>query len=95
MLKGLEEAIEDGEEPLILLQDEQGTLMILGSNSVIGDEGRDEPIDSNLEVLDSEGEEEDEEDEEGKEDEEMADPNLEWMNQGLLALRVVLHKMPK
>ena len=96
-LEGLEEAIEDGEESLIFPRDEQGTLVILGSNSGIwgggkgngGVGGRDKPTDSDLEWLDSKGEEEDEE------DEEMADPNLEWMNQGPLALWVVLHKMPK
>jgi len=88
MLEGLEEAIEDGEEPPIFLEDEQGTLVILGSNSSIGGKGEgsrgggcgDKPTNSDLEPSDSEGEEEDEE------DEEMADPNLKWMTRGPLAL---------
>jgi len=93
----LEESIEVGEEPPIFFEDKQGTLVILGSNFGIGGRGegsergggRDELTDSNPEPTDSEGEEEDEE------EEEMADPNLEWMTQGPLALPVVLHKMPK
>lgn len=76
------------------------TLVVLGSNSSIrgggedigGNGGRDELTDSNPEPSDSKGEEEDEED---KDDEEMADPNIEWMTQGSLALPDVLHKMPK
>ena len=95
-LEGLEEAIEDGEEPLIFFEYKQGILVALESKFDIGGRGegnkggggRDKPIDSDPEQLDSEGEEEDEE------DEEMADPNLEWMTQGPLALPVVLYKMP-
>ena len=87
MLEGIEESIEDWEEPPIFWQGEQGTLLRLGSNSSIG--GRDEPIETKPKPLDSEGEEEDEE-EEG-----MDDPNLEWVTQGPLALSVILHKMSK
>jgi len=54
-----------------------------------GGGGRDELTNSDLEPSDSEPEEEDEE------DDEMADPNLEWMTQGPLALPDVLHKMLK
>ena len=81
MLEGLKEVIEEGEEPPIFLQDQQATLVILGSNSGIGGRGegrgesggRDEPTYSDSKPSYSEGEEED------KEDEEMADPSLEWM----------------
>lgn len=38
-LEGLEEDIEDGEEPSILLEEKQGTLVILGLNSSIGGKG--------------------------------------------------------
>lgn len=56
-LECLQEAIEDGEEPPMLFEDEQVTLVVLGSNSSIGGRvegsrgsgGRDEPIDSDLE----------------------------------------------
>ena len=99
-LEGLEEAIEDREEPPIFFEDKQGTLVVLGSNSGIGAGGKesrgsgggDELKKSHPEPSDFEGEEEDEED---KEDKEMADPNLEWMTQGPLALSAVLHKMTK
>jgi len=74
--------------------------VVLGSNSDIGGRGggsrgnggRCEPKDSNPEPSDFEVEEEEKEDEE---DEEMADPNLEWMTQGPLALPTILHKMSK
>ena len=73
-LKGRAEAIEDGEEPLVFRQGEQGTLVILRLDSGTGDgrEGReggrggDKPTDSEPEPSDFEREEED-------------DPNLEWM----------------
>ena len=45
-------------------------------------------MDSKLDTSDSEGEEE-------YKDEEVANPNLEWMTQGPLALLGSLHKMPK
>ena len=57
-----------------------------------GGVGEDEPTDLDMEPSDFEGEEEYQEEEE---DEEMADPNLEWMTQGPLALPGVFHKMPK
>ena len=71
--------------------------MILGPDYGVGDGGAgiggggggDEPTDSEPKPSDSEREEEDEE------EEEMADPNLEWMTQGPLALPGALHKMPK
>ena len=91
------EAIEEVEEPPVFRQGEQDTLVILESNSSIGGEGEgnrgsgggDEPTDSNPEPSNSEGEEEYEE------DEEMANPNLEWMTQGPLALLDVMQKMRK
>lgn len=96
-LEGLEEAIEDGEEPLVFQQGEQDTLVILGSDfgtrgggeGSRGGGGRDKPTDSESESSNSERGEEDEE------EEELADPNLEWMIEGPLALPVVLHKMQK
>lgn len=71
--------------------------MISGSNSGIGgggegsegSGGEDVLTDLNSDTLDSEGKEEYEE------DEEMADPKLEWMTQGPLALPTILHKMSK
>ena len=55
-LEGLEEAIEDREEPPIFLKEKQVTLVILGSKSSIGGggegsgrgEGRDKPTDLDL-----------------------------------------------
>ena len=46
-LKGLVEAIEDGEEPLVFLQGEQDTLVILGSGSGIGGRGEDSGAETN------------------------------------------------
>jgi len=71
--------------------------MILGAESDIGGgggcsrggKGGDEPMDLEPEPLDSKREEEE------KQEEDMADPNLEWITQGPLALLGVLHKMLK
>jgi len=68
-LEGLVEAIEYGEEPLVLQQGEWDTLVILWLGSYIGGGGEGsgggkggyEPTNSDPEPLDSEREEEDEE----------------------------------
>lgn len=96
-LKGMIEAIEDGEEPMVFQQGEQDTLVILGSDSSTwgrgegnrGGRGGDKPTNSEPESSDSKREEED------KEEEDMADPNLEWMTQAPLVLPAILHKMSK
>lgn len=69
ILEVLEEAIENGEEPLVFQQGEWDTLMILGLDSSIGGGGegsgggggRDKLTDSEPEPSYSEEEEEDEE----------------------------------
>lgn len=91
---GMDEAIEDGEEPPIFFENEQSTLVVLGSNSSVGDEGEgsrgsgggDKPTDLDSEPSDSDREEE---------DEEMVESNIEWMTQGPLSLLDVMHKIPK
>lgn len=84
-LEELANSMEKEEEPPLFNGGNRGNILLSGANfSRTGreEEGEDELSDSNKE-------------EEDNEEEDKANQNLDWMNQGPLALPTLLHKMPR